>query len=339
MTETVMPALLSCEELGELQFAARCLEGDSFASRAANLLGRQVEALGRALPAPARQAVARATESALKDRAAPRPAHDRQSVAGQGGQGRAQGGGGGFRRGRRRLRPRLRWRSNCRFRRRSCCARSPKSRARRARICRARKAALACIEVFALGGEAPGEAAIEGGYFAVRGALATIGQRERSVPRAARPGGRDARRFSSGSSRRSPRASASSSARSSRPRRFRFSAPSAARPSTSPSPSISRPSRAAISSCADWSASTGPTRCSSSTSACATRFDRPNAAPRRFAARPSGRSNGIPTVSRSRPCERAPALRHQTFSSSDRERDVPARRRTARILQARRRSG
>jgi hypothetical protein len=34
------------------------------------------------------------------------------------------------------------------------------------------EAALACIEVLALGGGAPGEAAIEGGYFAVRGALA-----------------------------------------------------------------------------------------------------------------------------------------------------------------------
>ena len=34
------------------------------------------------------------------------------------------------------------------------------------------EAALACIEVFGLGGEAAGEAAIESGYFAVRGALA-----------------------------------------------------------------------------------------------------------------------------------------------------------------------
>ncbi|MGD0643192.1 MAG: EcsC family protein, partial [Roseiarcus sp.] len=34
------------------------------------------------------------------------------------------------------------------------------------------ESALACVEVFALGAEAPGEAAIESGYFAVRGALA-----------------------------------------------------------------------------------------------------------------------------------------------------------------------
>ncbi len=170
-TDAVMPALLSCEELGELQFAARCLEGDSFASRATNLLGRQVEALGRALPPSARKALARATESALKIalRFALRTI-DKKSPAKA---------ARGCTRRRRRLPARSAAlsaspprRSNCRFRRRSCCARSPKSRARRARICRARRRALACIEVFALGGEAAGEAAIEGGYFVVRGALA-----------------------------------------------------------------------------------------------------------------------------------------------------------------------
>ena len=66
MSEVLAPALLSSEELGDLQFAARCLDGRGFAARLTAALGRQVEALGRALPSPARRSIARAAERALK---------------------------------------------------------------------------------------------------------------------------------------------------------------------------------------------------------------------------------------------------------------------------------
>ncbi len=170
MSETVMPARLSREELAELHFAARCLEGDSFASRATNLLGRQVEALGRALPSPARQAVARASESALRialrlalrtiDKRSPakaaKGAH-KAAVAASG----ALGGAFGLA---------------------STAIELPISTTillrSIAEIAReegedlsAPTGALACVEVFALGGEEQ-EAAYESGYFAVRAALA-----------------------------------------------------------------------------------------------------------------------------------------------------------------------
>ncbi|MGO4871890.1 MAG: EcsC family protein [Roseiarcus sp.] len=171
MSDVVMPALLSFEELGELEFAARCLEGDSFASRVANLLGRQVEALGRALPSPARKTIARATESALKialrfalrtiDKKSPAKAAKGLHKAAAAASG-AVGGAFGLA---------------------STAIELPISTTillrSIAEIAREEgedlshpDAALACIEVFALGGEAPGEAAIESGYFAVRGALA-----------------------------------------------------------------------------------------------------------------------------------------------------------------------
>ena len=61
-TIEVMPARLTEAEIAELRSAVHALEGGGFASRVANLLGRQVEAAGRALPAPARNVIARATE-------------------------------------------------------------------------------------------------------------------------------------------------------------------------------------------------------------------------------------------------------------------------------------
>ncbi len=171
MTMTVMPSLLSTEELDELQFAARCLEGDSFASRATTLVGRQVETLGRALPSAARRAIARATESALRvalrlalrtiDRnSPPRPAKGmyKAAVAACG----ALGGAFGL------ASTALELPISTTILLRSIAQIARKEGEDLSRP----DAALACIEVFALGGEASGEAAIEGGYFAVRGALA-----------------------------------------------------------------------------------------------------------------------------------------------------------------------
>ena len=174
----VMPQRLSSAELDELAFAARCLEGGGFAARLADRLGRNVEALGRGLPASLRRLGGRAAERALKtaltvalrtiDHAAPakaaRGAH-KAAAAASGAIGGALGPWG-------------------------AAVELPVSTAilmrSIAQIAREEgedtaqpEGALACLEVFALGGE-PGEAAIEGGYFAVRAALA------RSVAESAR---------------------------------------------------------------------------------------------------------------------------------------------------------
>jgi hypothetical protein len=171
MVVAVMPALLSGEEVEELRFAVRCLEGDSFASRATRLVGGRIVALGRALPAPARQAAARMTERALRialrlalstiDKQSPAKAARGLHKAAAAASG-AVGGAFGFA---------------------SMAIELPLSTAillrSIAEIAREEgedltqpEAALACLEVFALGGDAPAETAIEGGYFAVRGALA-----------------------------------------------------------------------------------------------------------------------------------------------------------------------
>ncbi len=75
--EVLPPGLLSSAELEELRFAARCLEGRSFASRAAAVLGRQVEAfasLAARIGAPPRRTRRRGR---AEDGAAGRAAHDR----------------------------------------------------------------------------------------------------------------------------------------------------------------------------------------------------------------------------------------------------------------------
>ena len=63
---TIMPPLLSRADLAELAEAARILEGESFAMRLMRLFGGQARLIGRALPAPARKAIALATDAALK---------------------------------------------------------------------------------------------------------------------------------------------------------------------------------------------------------------------------------------------------------------------------------
>jgi len=171
MSDVFMPAFLSSEELGELQFAARCLDGDSFASRLTGVLGRRVEALGRALPPLARQTIARAAESALKAalRLALRTIDNKSPAKAAKGAHKAAAAasgalGGAF--GLASAAIELPISTTILLRSIAEIAREEGEDLSRP------EAALACIEVFALGGEAAGEAAIEGGYFAVRGAFA-----------------------------------------------------------------------------------------------------------------------------------------------------------------------
>jgi hypothetical protein len=166
----VLPPGLSNAELEELRFAARCLEGRGFAARAAGLLGRQVEAFSRSLPGSVRRLAGRVAESALRvalraalrtidPEASPKAAHGAHKAAAA-----AAGAIGGA------------------FGVASTVIELPltttilmRSIAQIAREegedPRTPEGALACLEVFALGDE-PGEAALESGYFAVRGALA-----------------------------------------------------------------------------------------------------------------------------------------------------------------------
>ena len=172
MTDAVMmPALLSSQDLDELLFAVRCLESDSFASRATGLIGRQVAALGRALPGPARKAVAIATERALRialrlalrtiDKDAPAKAAKGLHKLAAGAAG-AIGGAFGFAS----TAIELPISTTILLRSIAQIAREEGEDLQRP------EAVLACVEVFALGGDASGDAAIESGYFAVRGALA-----------------------------------------------------------------------------------------------------------------------------------------------------------------------
>jgi hypothetical protein len=63
---TIMPPLMSSEELAELAEAVRTLEGESFAMRLMRLFGGHVRLIGRTLPEAARKAIAVATDTALR---------------------------------------------------------------------------------------------------------------------------------------------------------------------------------------------------------------------------------------------------------------------------------
>ena len=179
MTLEVMPARMTAEDLADLAQAIQMLEGASFASRAANLLGRQTDALGRALPAPALKLVARAAEAALNaalrvairsiDQTSPAKASPRLHKAAAAASGAI---GGAF--GLAALAVELPVSTTILLRSIAQIAREAGEDLRQP------EAALACVEVFALGGQAPGSGPIEGGYFAVRAALA------RSVSESAR---------------------------------------------------------------------------------------------------------------------------------------------------------
>jgi hypothetical protein len=146
-----------------------------------NLLGRRVEALGRALPSPARRRIARAAENALKialrlalrtiDRTSPAKAAKGAHKAAAAASGAL---GGAF--GLASMAIELPISTTILLRSIAEIAREEGEDLARP------EAALACIAVFALGGETAGEAAIESGYFAVRGALAkSVGESARFI--------------------------------------------------------------------------------------------------------------------------------------------------------------
>ncbi len=166
-----MPAVLSSEELDELLFAVRCLEGGSFASRATRLIGRQAETLGRALPQSARAVVGAVSERAVRialvialqtiDKDSPAKAARGLHKAAAAASGAL---GGAF--GLMSMAIELPLSTMILLRSIAEIAREEGEDLRRP------EAALACVEVFGLGSDDMGEAAIEGGYFAARSALA-----------------------------------------------------------------------------------------------------------------------------------------------------------------------
>jgi len=171
VTVQVMTTQLAEEDLQALGAAVRALEGESFASRLANLVGRQVQAAGRAMPSAARKMVAAASERALTaalrlaiktiDHKAPPRAEIRLHKAMAAASGAA---GGAF--GLAAIAVELPISTTIMLRSIAQIARAEGEDLGRP------EAALACVEVFALGGDATGEAVLEGEYFAIRSALA-----------------------------------------------------------------------------------------------------------------------------------------------------------------------
>jgi len=170
-TIEVMPARLSREETEDLRRAVACLEGASFAKRLTETMGRPVGALSQALPAPTRRLVAHASERALRgamrlalrtidlNRAA-RPSGRAHMLAAA-----ASGAfGGAF--GLAALPVELPLSTAILMRSIAVVAREE------GEDLSAPQASLACLEVFALDGRQDEDLAIEGGYFAVRAALA-----------------------------------------------------------------------------------------------------------------------------------------------------------------------
>src|SRR5271157_602687 len=170
-TIEVMPARLTLEETEDLKRAIACLEGTSFARRLTDAIGRPIGAVSRNVPLPARRLVAYASERALRGalrlalrtidmKRAPNPAHRAHKLAAA-----ASGAvGGAF--GLAALPVELPLSTTILLRSIAEIAREE------GEDLSAPQAALACIEVFALGGKADEEAAYESGYFAVRAALA-----------------------------------------------------------------------------------------------------------------------------------------------------------------------
>ncbi|MBV8472979.1 MAG: EcsC family protein [Hyphomicrobiales bacterium] len=166
-----MPAVLSSEELDELLLAVRCLEGDSFASRATRVIGRQAATLSRALPQAARTIVGTVSERAVRvalgialqtiDKNSPAKAARGLHKAAAAASGAL---GGAF--GLASLAIELPLSTTILLRSIAEIAREEGEDLRRP------DAALACVEVFGLGADDTSEAAIEGGYFAARSALA-----------------------------------------------------------------------------------------------------------------------------------------------------------------------
>ena len=166
-----MPARLTAEETEDLRRAVACLEGTSFAQRLTEAVGRPVTMLRGAMPQSARRVIAHASEAALrgalklalrtldlKAPAAPANRAHKLAAAASG----AVGGALGFAA----VLVELPISATILLRSIAEIAREE------GEDLSASDAAFACVEVFALGGQAEGEGAVESGYFAVRAALA-----------------------------------------------------------------------------------------------------------------------------------------------------------------------
>jgi EcsC protein family len=173
MTLEIVTERLSEADLKSLRDAVCALEKESFASRLANVLGRQVQLAGRALPSVARKVVAKTSEAALRAalRVAVKTIDQKSPPKAQVGLHKALAAASGAAGGA--------------FGLAAIAVELPVSTGIMlrsiAQIARAEgedlgkpEAALACVEVFALGGDVPGdENVMEAEYFAVRSALAT----------------------------------------------------------------------------------------------------------------------------------------------------------------------
>ena len=165
-----MPARLTAEETADLRRAVDCLERTSFAHRLTEAVGRPAGMLGRAMPPLARRVIAQASEAALRgafklalrtlDLNAPKKSANRVHKFAAAASG-AVGGALGLAA----LPVELPISTTIILRSIAAIAREE------GEDLSAPGAALACVEVFALGGQADGEAAFESGYFAVRAAL------------------------------------------------------------------------------------------------------------------------------------------------------------------------
>ncbi len=177
---------LSADDLAALERAALELERASLAMRLTSLLGRQVAVIGAIIPQPVAEVVNKAAESAIKSALAlalksldGRPARDSRRLH-KGAAVLAGAAGGAF--GFSGLAVELPFTTTLMLRSIADIARSEGEDLAHPR------AALACLEVFALGGRpetgpvalGSGDAKVEAGYFAVRAILA------KSVTEAAR---------------------------------------------------------------------------------------------------------------------------------------------------------
>ncbi len=171
-TIEVMPAGLSAKETEDLRRAIACLEGSSFAQRLTDAIGRPVAALSWGLPLSARRVVAYASERALAGalklalrtidlRRSAGPSANRAHKFAAAASGAL---GGAF--GLAALPVELPLSTTILLRSIAEIAREE------GEDLNTPEAAVACIEVFALGGKDDEETTFESGYFAVRTALA-----------------------------------------------------------------------------------------------------------------------------------------------------------------------
>jgi EcsC protein family len=170
-----MPARPTPKETEELRQAVACLEGASFAQRLTDAVGRPVGMLSRAMPPLARRVIAHVSETALRSAlklalrtldlndASAKPANRAHKLAA------AASGAVGGALGLAALPLELPISTTILLRSIAEIAREE------GEDLSVPEAAFACVEVFALGGQAGGETTtFESGYFAVRAALAKL---------------------------------------------------------------------------------------------------------------------------------------------------------------------